>query len=65
MSGGTVYRTGEDYRTRAKFQFWICLDGDAYQASSRDAVGSDGHERLEFRREIGARDILSGISAHR
>lgn len=38
ISVGTIYCTGEDDRTSIKFQFSICLDWDAYQMLSRDAV---------------------------
>lgn len=65
ISVGTIYCTGEDDRTSIKFQFSICLDSDAYQMLSRDAVELYKHGIPEFKEETVAGDTLSRISAHR
>lgn len=65
ISVGTIYCTGEDDRTSIKFQFSICLDWDAYQMLSRDAVELYKHGIPEFKEETVAGNTLPRISARR
>lgn len=65
ISVGTIYCAGEDDRTSIKFQFSICLDWDAYQMLSRDAVELYKHGIPEFKEETVAGNTLSRISARR